>query len=236
LQRRGRFELADGGTLFLDEVGDMSLKTQAKVLRVLEVGEFERVGGVHTIKVDVRVIAASNKDLQKEIGEGRFREDLFYRLNIIPIHVPPLRERKEDIPLLVNHFVRWFQKDSVIKSKMFNAEAMQTLQNYDWRGNVRELKNIIERLLIMVDRETITAEDVAPILGVTVQASRIEISEDQSLKEMVGKAEEQIILEALEANDWNVSQTARQLNIERSNFYKKLRKYNISPERSDSKQ
>ena len=235
-QRRGRFELADGGTLFLDEVGDMSLKTQAKVLRVLEVGEFESVGGIRTIKVNVRVIAASNKDLQKEIEEGRFREDLFYRLNVIPIHVPPLRERKEDIPLLVEHFVRWFQKDSVIKPKMFNAEAMETLQNYDWRGNVRELKNIVERLLIMVDRETITVEDVAPILGVTEKESSIEISEDQSLKEMVGKAEEQIILEALEANDWNVSQTARQLKIERSNFYKKLKKYNILPERSGSEQ
>jgi len=232
-QRRGRFELADGGTLFLDEVGDMSLNTQAKVLRVLEVGEFERVGGARTIKVDVRVIAASNKELKREIEENRFREDLFYRLNVIPIHVPPLRERKEDIPLLVKHFVLQFQKDSVIKPKMFSMQAIEAFRNYDWPGNVRELRNIVERLLIMVDRETITAEDVTPILGLPLQASPVEISEEQSLKEMVDKAEERIILESLEANDWNVSQTARQLKIERSNFYKKLRKYKISlPERS----
>ena len=236
VQRRGRFELADGGTLFLDEVGDMSLKTQAKVLRVLEVGEFERVGSNRTIKVDVRVIAASNKHLRQEIEAGRFREDLFYRLNVIPIHVPPLRERKEDIPLLVNHFVRQFQQDSVIKPKMFSVGAIEALRNYDWPGNVRELRNIIERLLIMVDRETIMVEDVVPILGLTLQTSPVDISEEQSLREMVDKAEERLILEALEANDWNVSQTARQLKIERSNFYKKLRKYKISlPERSDEK-
>lgn len=226
-RRIGKFEQADKGTLFLDEIGDMSLRTQAKVLRVLETGRFERVGGNRTIKVDVRVIAASNKNLQEGMAHGNFREDLFYRLNVIPIYVPPLRERKNDISLLVKYFANEFQKDSIIPTKTIDRSAIDVMQEYSWPGNVRELKNVVVRLLVMTTRDLIVAEDVARILGLTQTISSNRADDEKSLKAMVEKAEAKFIMDALQANDWNVSQTARKLKIERSNLYKKFRKYGI---------
>src|SRR5207237_778520 len=156
----GKFEQADRGTIFLDEVGDMSAKTQAKVLRVLQEGEVERLGSARTIKVDVRVIAATNKDLEQEIAEGRFREDLYFRLSVIPIQVPPLRDRTEDIPALVQHFVAQFSRESNRRLARFSPAALDALRAARWRGNIRELRNVVERLLIMSDRDVIDAEDV----------------------------------------------------------------------------
>ncbi|MBI2153461.1 MAG: sigma-54-dependent Fis family transcriptional regulator, partial [Candidatus Rokubacteria bacterium] len=161
-RRKGKFELGNGGTLFLDEVGDMSLKTQAKVLRVLEEQAFERVGGTEQIKTDVRVIAASNQNLVDLIAAGRFREDLFYRLNVIPIEVPPLRRRKEDLPLLVEHFIRVFSLENGKRPKTMSVEALAYFLAYDWPGNVRELRNLVERLVIMTPREVIGPEDLPP--------------------------------------------------------------------------
>ncbi len=159
--RRGKFEAADGGTIFLDEIGDMSLKTQAKVLRVLQEQTMEAVGGSTRIKVDVRVLAATNKDLQAEIRAGRFREDLYFRLNVIPIFVPPLRDRQEDIPLLADHFMAEFAREYGRRVKSFEPGAVSVLQHYPWPGNVRELRNVIERLMIMVPGDAIAAADLA---------------------------------------------------------------------------
>ena len=233
-QRRGKFEIADGGTLFLDEVADMSAKAQAKVLRVLQEGELERVGGTRVIRVDVRVIAATNRDIQQEVAEGRFREDLYYRLNVIPMHVPSLRERKDDIPLLVRHFARMFQQEGVLSAKGFDSAAIRRFQAHDWPGNVRELRNIVERLMIMVEEDVIHTEDVDATLGGRESIASFSVPEELSLKDAVERAEAEAIRKALEANDWNVSKTARQLQIERSNFYKKLRKYGIQPLRTSS--
>ena len=235
-QRRGKFELADGSALFLDEIGDMSLKAQAKVLRVLEYGELERLGGSQTLHVDVRIIAATNKGLEREIENGTFRQDLYYRLNVVPIAVPPLRDRVEDLPVLVKHFVERFHKDNARSPKVIDSSAIRALQAYHWPGNIRELKNIVERLLIMVNQEVILAADVENVLPVshtapqpnaaaTSQENRSQT--DRSLLEMVDEAEANLILETLEANSWNIKRTAEQLKIERSNFYKKLTKYNI---------
>ncbi len=234
-QRRGKFELADGGTLFLDEIGDMSLKAQAKVLRVLEYGEIQRLGGSQTLHVDVRVIAATNKALDKEIENGSFRQDLYYRLNVVPISVPPLQNRQDDLPLLVQHFVERFHRDNARSLKTIDPSAIRVMQSYDWPGNIRELKNIVERLLIMVPRETIIADDVAAVLPVAheavieIDATSISLQPQSngSLQKLVDEAEKSFVLQALEANRWNVKQTAEQLKIERSNFYKKLAKYNI---------
>lgn len=234
-QRRGKFELADGGTLFLDEIGDMSLKAQAKVLRALEYGEVQRLGGSQTLHVDVRVIAATNKALDKEIANGTFRQDLYYRLNVVPISVPPLRNRLDDLPLLVKHFVERFHRDNARSPKIIDPSAIRAMQSYDWPGNIRELRNIVERLLIMMPRDIITADDVVPVLPLTreiaigIDATPIGLQPqpNSSLQKMVDEAEKSIVLQALEANRWNVKQTAEQLKIERSNFYKKLAKYRI---------
>ncbi|MDE0301517.1 MAG: sigma-54 dependent transcriptional regulator [Candidatus Poribacteria bacterium] len=234
-QRRGKFELADGGTLFLDEIGDMSLKAQAKVLRVLEYGEIQRLGGSQTLHVDVRVIAATNKDLEKEIGDGTFRQDLYYRLNVVPIYVPPLRNRQDDLPQLVQYFVLRFHRDNARSTKTIDPSAIRVMQSYDWPGNIRELKNIVERLLIMVPRDVITANDVTAVLPVTREvvaqidsmSINLQPQSNSSLQKMVDEAEKNLVLQALEDNRWNVKQTAEQLKIERSNFYKKLAKYNI---------
>ncbi|MCZ6681274.1 MAG: sigma-54 dependent transcriptional regulator [Candidatus Poribacteria bacterium] len=233
-QRRGKFELADGSTLFLDEIGDMSLKAQAKVLRVLEYGELERLGGSQTLHVDVRIIAATNKSLEQEIENGTFRQDLYYRLNVVPIAVPPLREHIGDLPVLVKHFVEQFYRDSARPPKVIDPSAIRVLQSYNWPGNIRELKNIVGRLLIMVDQDVILADDVANILPLshrssqpTAAAQENRYSTGTPLAEMVDEAEANLIREALEANDWNIKRTAEQLKIERSNFYKKLAKYNI---------
>ena len=234
-QRRGKFELANGGTLFLDEIGDMSLKAQAKALRAIEYGEIQRLGGSQILHVDVRVIAATNKALEKEIEVGTFRQDLYYRLNVVPISVPPLRDRLDDLPSLVKHFVERYHRDNARSPKIIDTSAIRVMQSYDWPGNIRELKNIVERLLIMVPRDIIIADDVTAVLpvtretvtGIDVTPISLQPQSNSSLQKMVDEAEKSFVLQALEANRWNVKHTAEQLKIERSNFYKKLTKYNI---------
>jgi len=229
-RRRGKFELADGGTLFLDEIADMSLKTQAKVLRVLEEQAFERVGGKETLRVDVRVIAASNQNLQEQIVAGRFREDLFYRLNVIPIEVPSLRRRKEDIPALVEHFITLFSVENGRRPKTMSVEALAYFLSYDWPGNVRELRNMVERLVIMAPRDVIGPEDLPPPLRTREEASTGDdaAQRDRTLKEAREAFERAFILSELRANEWNMTRTAERLGIERSHLYRKLKAYGIS--------
>ncbi|MFC1713016.1 sigma-54-dependent transcriptional regulator [Candidatus Poribacteria bacterium] len=221
----GKFELANGGTLFLDEIGDMSLAAQSKVLRALEEEEVQRIGGTRMIKLDVRVIAATNKGLEKEIETDKFRQDLFYRLNVIPIVVPPLRDRKEDISPLVQHFVQQFCEENGKPTKTISPDAISILENHDWPGNVRELRNIVERLIIMVDSDIIGATHVMSAVHVGHQQAHRDASE--SLKDMVDEYEKKLILAELEANDGNVSQTAKNLSIDRANLYRKLRAWDI---------
>ncbi len=233
-KRRGKFELGDGGTIFLDEVGDMSLKTQAKVLRVLQEQTFERVGGTETITVDVRVIAASNKALEGEIRMGNFREDLFYRLNVIPFEVPPLRERKGDIPLLADHFLHLFSREYGKRQKSLSPEAMDLLVQHPWPGNVRELRNVIERMVIMVPKDIIRHFDVAPSLrvrpGAAPEAEQEEAIEwDGTLREARERFEREYILRRLAEGHWNITRTAERLGIERSNLHRKLKTYGIEP-------
>jgi len=228
-RRRGKFELADGGTLFLDEIGDMSLKTQAKVLRALEERAFERVGGTDTIRVDVRVIAASNRNLETLIREGRFRDDLYYRLNVIPIEVPPLRERREDIPELVNHFIAVFCAENGRRAKTLTSQALAYFVAYDWPGNVRELRNMVERLVIMSPGDTIDAEHLpAPLRPQDVPREGGE-PPDRRLKEARDQFERAYILAELRVNDWNMTRTAERLGIERSHLYRKIKAYGIAP-------
>ncbi|MFZ1731926.1 MAG: sigma-54 dependent transcriptional regulator [Bacteroidota bacterium] len=224
--RIGKFEQADKGTLFLDEIGDMSSSAQAKVLRVLEEGTFERVGGNGRIAVDVRVIAATNKDLALEIREGRFREDLFHRLNVIPIYVPPLRERRDDIPALINSFLSETCRKNKLPPRVINPAAIQRLQEMRWPGNVRELRNAVERLAIMVS-ETITQSDVSRyVLGVS-DAGAGELPMDVSFQEFKDVTEEMFLRRQLERYDWNVTRTADELGIQRSHMYKKINKYGL---------
>ncbi|MEO8381824.1 MAG: sigma-54 dependent transcriptional regulator, partial [Acidobacteriota bacterium] len=226
--RKGKFELADGGTLFLDEVGDMSLKTQAKVLRVLQEQTFQRVGGQQTIKVDVRVLAATNKSLEAEIGGGSFRSDLFYRLNVIPIEVPPLRARGDDVVLLAEHFLRRFAAEIAQPKKKLSAGAASKLRGYHWPGNVRELRNLAERLAILLPGETIEPEDVQ--LGARPEATTA-IATNLPLREARDEFEKQYILNRLRELAGNVSRTADALGVERSNLYRKLNAYGIRVER-----
>ncbi|MGA2192836.1 MAG: sigma-54 dependent transcriptional regulator, partial [Nitrospirota bacterium] len=223
-QRKGKFELAHGGTIFLDEIADMSLNTQAKVLRTLQEQEVQRVGGTTTIKIDVRVIAASNKVLEDEIKGGRFREDLYYRLNVIPLNVPPLRERREDIPLLVDYFFRDFAVEYGQKPKKATPEAMRLFTGYPWPGNVREMKNIIERLVIMARGDSITPELVPPPIN---QPKEQDCADGHyygfgSLREARAAFEKDFIMKKLKENDWNISRTAEVLGIERSNLHRKI--------------
>jgi two-component system nitrogen regulation response regulator NtrX len=227
-RRRGRFEMADGGTLFLDEIGDMSLKTQAKVLRALEEQSFERVGGAETIKVDVRVIAASNRDLSALLGSG-FREDLFYRLNVIPIEVPPLRARKEDIPRLIDYFIRVVCVENGKRLKTLSGEALAYFMTYDWPGNVRELRNMVERLVIMAPDDVIGV-DALPAPLRPKEVATVEARE-RSLREARDNFERAYILAELRANDWNMTRTAERLGIERSHLYRKIKLYGITPPR-----
>jgi two-component system nitrogen regulation response regulator NtrX len=229
-RRHGRFELADGGTLFLDEIGDMSLKTQAKVLRALEEQAFERVGGKDTIRVDVRVIAASNHDLPALIREGRFREDLYYRLNVIPIDSPPLRARKDDIPLLLDHFLQILCAENNKRVKRVTGEALAYFLAYDWPGNVRELRNMIERLVIMVPRDVIDVDDLPAPLRPKDTAVGGE-ARARSLREARENFERAYILAELRANEWNMTRTAERLGIERSHLYRKIKAYGITPPR-----
>jgi two-component system, NtrC family, nitrogen regulation response regulator NtrX len=226
--RKGKFELADGGTLFLDEIGDMSLKTQAKVLRVLQEQTFQRVGGQQTVKVDVRVIAATNKNLEEEIAAGTFRSDLFYRLNVIPIEVPPLRARGDDIVLLAEHFLRRFAAEAAQPRKKLSAGAAAKLRAYDWPGNVRELRNVIERLAILVPGETVDVDDMQ--LG-TRTAPPAAIASNLPLREARDEFEKQYILSRLRDFAGNISRTADALGVERSNLYRKLNAYGIKVER-----
>ena len=227
-RRRGKFETADRGTLFLDEIGDMSLKTQAKVLRVLEEQAFERVGGRETLRVDVRVIAASNRDVVSLIAQGAFREDLFYRLNVIPIEVPPLRTRKEDVPALVEHFIRVFCAENGKRLKTVASSALTYFMTYEWPGNVRELRNMVERLVIMVPGDTIVAEDLPPPLRPKTEAGTAP-GDGKPLKEARDSFERAYILAELRAQDWNMTRTAERLGIERSHLYRKIRAYGITP-------
>ena len=232
-QRRGKFELADGGTLFLDEIGDMNPSAQAKVLRVLQENELERVGGGETIKVDVRVVAATNKDLPTEISAGRFREDLFYRLAVVPIELPPLRARREDIPSLIEHFVEVVCADNGRRTKKVASSAMTLLMQHHWPGNVRELKNVVERLVILTgDADVITEADVGDALP-RVKSVKAEFARGTPFKDLVAGAEREIIMAALEANDHHVSNTARELQLERSHLYKKMRALGIDHRADD---
>ncbi|MFN3871640.1 MAG: sigma-54-dependent transcriptional regulator [Ignavibacterium sp.] len=229
-QRIGKFELANKGIIFLDEIGDMSLQAQAKVLRAIEEGRIERVGGGKKIEVDVRIIAATNKNLLEEIHKGNFREDLYHRLNVIPIHVPPLRERVEDIPILVEHFCKEITTKHKKPSVRFTDDAIKILQSQPWTGNVRELRNIVERIIIIVDKREITAKDI-DFLFAGNQASLDNLIEtSNSFQEFKEKAERAFILKQLKANDWNISKTAEILDIQRSHLYTKMRKYGIEKE------
>jgi two-component system, NtrC family, nitrogen regulation response regulator NtrX len=221
-RKKGKFELADEGTLFLDEVGDMSLTTQSKVLRVIETQEFQRVGGSKNIKVDVRIIAATNKDLFEEVKKSTFREDLFYRLHVIPIIVPPLRERKEDIPELVEYFLGYFATEYGQKPKKITPEALKAFESYDWPGNIRELRNVIERLVIMTQSDVITPKNI-----IIEGASRSDYFSFKTLKEARESFEKDFIIKKLEENNWNISKTAEILNIERSNLHRKIKAYDI---------
>ena len=228
----GKFEQADKGTIFLDEVGDMSLKTQAKVLRVLQEGEVERLGSARTIKVDVRVIAATNKNLEDEIEKGTFREDLYFRLAVIPIYVPPLRERKDDVPLLVRHFADLFARDNNFRPKRVTPAAMDVLQRYRWKGNIRELRNTVERLIIMTPADSIDLPDLPESIRVdgpsrgpdndTVKAG--------TLREHKEVSERAFLVQKLRETGWNISKTAELIDTPRSNLYKKLEQYNIKQE------
>jgi len=226
-KKLGKFELADGGTIFLDEIGDMSLKTQSKVLRVLEQGEVQRVGSSRIIKVDVRVIAATNKNLLAEIRAGRFREDLYFRLNVIPITSPPLREHREDIPLLVDYFGRLFAEENNFRPKRFSAEALEAMKQYSWKGNVRELKNLVERLLIMVEGEVIEKYHLPDYVQGQTAVSLPVDKRAKTLQEFREAAEKAFILAKLEENNWNISKTARAIATPRSNLYKKMAQYGI---------
>ena len=247
----GKFEQADKGTIFLDEVGDMSAKTQAKVLRVLQEGEVERLGSARTIKVDVRVIAATNKNLEEEIEKGHFREDLYFRLAVIPIYVPPLRERPDDIPQLVRHFMEYFSRDNNLRPKRITPAAIETLQRHRWKGNIRELRNTVERLIIMTSGDSIDVPDLPEVVrspsasaafaaagagsGAGGAASKLDAESQNrakagTLREFKDNAERAFLVGKLRENGWNISKTAEVIDTPRSNLYKKLEQYQISQE------
>jgi two-component system nitrogen regulation response regulator NtrX len=223
-QRVGKFEQADDGTIFLDEIGDMSPSTQAKVLRVIEEQEFERVGGGQTIRVDVRIVSATNQNLKATIEAGTFREDLYYRLNVVPIHVPPLRERREDITLLVDYFLDRFCRENRRPRLRLTEDALVTLRGYDWPGNVRELRNLMERLTILCPEQTIGVDDLPQDLSYNDADG---ISTQMPLKDARNEFEGRFILNCLQANDWNITETSKQLGIERTNLHRKMRQFNL---------
>ena len=232
--RRGKFELAHRGTLFLDEVGDMRLEMQAKLLRVLQENEFERVGSGETIRVDVRVLAATNKELENEIEAERFRGDLYYRLNVVPFHVPPLRDRNDDIGLLAAHFAEMACADNGVADKRFTDSALEALADYHWPGNVRELKNIVERLVILTAGASIDAGEVRDVLPATAAApaTLARAAEATALKDKMAAAEHAFLLEGLQRNRWQIAKTARELGLERSHLYKKMKLHDIQREES----
>src|SRR5262245_26439676 len=232
----GKFEQADRGTIFLDEVGDMSAKTQAKVLRVLQEGEVERLGSARTIKVDVRVIAATNKNLEEQIDKGLFREDLYFRLAVIPISVPSLRERPEDVPLLIKHYMDYFSRENNTRPKRMTQAALDVLQRYRWKGNIRELRNTVERLMIMTAGDTVDAHDLPDSLRAPVGQGAGKSSGDGdpnragTLREFKDTSERAYLVAKLRENAWNISKTAEVIDTPRSNLYKKLEQYQISQE------
>lgn len=234
--RKGKFDQANGGTLFLDEIGDMSLKTQAKILRILQERKFERVGGNRTIEVDVRVIAATNKTLETEIREGSFREDLYFRLNVLPFHVSSLKDRKEDIELLACHFLNYFCSQESREIKSMSPEAIKALTRYNWPGNIRELKNLIERMVIMTPEQSITYEHLPASIGnaETDQTDEIAIGDisTNSYREAKELFEKQFLLQKLEENNWNISRTAEEIGLERSNLHRKIKAYGLEANRN----
>ncbi|HQR16974.1 MAG TPA: sigma-54 dependent transcriptional regulator [Gemmatimonadales bacterium] len=234
--RPGKFELADGGTLFLDEIGDLSLPAQAKMLRALQEGEVTRVGGARSMRVDVRVLAATNKDLEAEIAAGRFREDLLYRLNVVPIHVPPLRERAGDIPDLVAHFAKAIAAGAGVPSRQFDPSAVERLQRRSWPGNVRELRNAVERLMILSAGKSVMASDVDRVLSTGGEAPAAGVANPDdpftapTFEAFKLEAEKVFLVAKLRQHDWNVSETARALDMPRSNLYKKIERYGLTRE------
>ena len=226
----GKFELAHKGTIFLDEVGDMSLRTQAKVLRVLQEGEVERIGSQKTIQVDVRVIAATNKDLEDAIGKGDFREDLYFRLSVIPVRVPPLRERAEDVPVLVQHFVKQFCQENNFRPRAFAPAAIEALKRHPWRGNVRELKNAVERLLIMAEGDEIRPDHLGDVLRRPAEGGAGPAGAE-TLRDFKETAERVFLVGKLRESNWNISATAAAIGTPRSNLYKKLEHYGISQDK-----
>ena len=227
-RKQGKFELAHGGTIFLDEIADMSLRTQAKILRILQEHKFERVGGTESLEVDVRVFAATNKSLEKEIQAGNFREDLYYRLNVIPFQVPALRERREDIPVLVRAFVAEFCAESGAKEKGVTPKAMQLLGAYGWPGNVRELRNLMERLVLMTPGPKIRVEDLPEEIRSGVRPSEIEGGTlDDARKEF----ERRFLISRLEEHGWNVSRTAEEIGIARESLSRKMKSFGIRAQR-----
>ena len=221
--KKGRLELADNGTLFLDEIGDLALEAQAKLLRALETGEIERVGGTRTSKVDVRLVAATNKDLSAAVKSGDFREDLYFRLNVLPVVVPPLRERRTDIARLATHFLGVFCSAEGRAPLALSDDARELLEEYHWPGNVREMKNLMERAVVLVNGDQVTAADLNPWLE-----SPPEEGDDAGLKGKVARSEIDSIRRALDSADWNVTQAAAGLGIDRTNLHRKMRKYGIA--------
>jgi two-component system nitrogen regulation response regulator NtrX len=227
--RAGKFEQADGGTLFLDEIGDMSPAAQAKVLRVLQDGEVTRIGGAKSRKVDVRVIAATNKNVEEEISAGRFREDLYYRLNVVPVYVAPLRERREDIPLLIEHFLVQLAQNDGVAPRSIDPAAVERLSQLGWPGNVRELRNTVERLLILGVGPRVTADDVERLQGARAPAPNPmgNFESIRTFEEFKLAAERAFLTAKLREHDWNVAETARALAMPRSNLYKKIERHNL---------
>ena len=225
-QRIGRFEQADGGTLFLDEIGEIPVALQSKILRALQENEIQRIGGHREIKVDVRVVAATNRNLEEEMKKGNFREDLFYRLNVFPIEVPPLKQHREDIPTLIAGFLIRVAAENNMHPKKLNSEAMELLTSYDYPGNIRELRNLVERLLILCRDETISAADVRRVLPVKAQSG--DSAHEPLLYSKLEDTEKDLIMRTLEENHWHISRVARILGLERSHLYKKMKKYGIS--------
>jgi two-component system nitrogen regulation response regulator NtrX len=230
--RAGKFEQANKGTLFLDEIGDMSLAAQAKVLRVLQDNVITRIGGAKPISVDVRVIAATNKTLENEIAGGKFREDLYYRLNVVPIHVPPIRDRRDDIPMLAQYFAATLSAREGIPPRTFSADALERLSTLDWPGNVRELRNTVERLLILASEPEISARDIDRLAGQRAldDAGLASLTQCRTFEEFKDAAERAFLLNKLREFDWNVSETARAVEMPRSNLYKKIERYSLSRE------
>jgi two-component system nitrogen regulation response regulator NtrX len=231
--RKGKFDQAHCGTLFLDEIGDMSLKTQAKILRILQERKFERVGGNRTIEVDVRVIAATNKSIEAEIKAGNFREDLYFRLNVLPFQVPPLRDRREDIQRLAEHFLSYFCRQESRDIKQISADAMAAMTAYSWPGNIRELKNLIERLVIMTPDQLITLEHLPPAIRTNLSLCPEEGNTEneplaaESYREAKELFEKQYLHQKLEENNWNISKTAELIGLERSNLHRKIKTYGL---------